>query len=198
MKSQFLADKLDNPEAFKEIVTQNKIMRSIFQYVEAIAKSNSPVLVTGETGVGKELIVRSLHKLSDLKGPMVAVNAAGLDDTVFTDTLFGHLKGAFTNASQRRDGLVAKAKGGTLFLDEIGDLSQASQVKLLRLLQEGDYFPLGSDIPVKMDARVVVATQVDLKERLDTDQFRKDLYYRLSIHHVHIPPLRNGSTICRF
>jgi len=148
------------------------------------------VLITGETGVGKELVAKALYRLSGRKGEFVPVNVAGLDDNVFADTLFGHRKGAFTGADQARSGLVEQATGGTLFLDEIGDLSAASQVKLLRLLQDGEYFPLGSDVAKRSDARVVVATNQDLQHLQDPGRFRKDLYYRLCAHHVHIPPLR--------
>jgi DNA-binding NtrC family response regulator len=118
------------------------------------------------------------------------VNVAGLDDTMFADTLFGHVRGAFTGATEVRSGMVERAAEGTLFLDEIGDLSLASQVKLLRLLQEGEYYPLGSDRPRWIRARVVVATHQDLMARQASGAFRKDLYYRLRSHHVHIPPLR--------
>ncbi len=189
MRNRFLAGKIGKPEVFSEIVTQDKAMNSIFQYIEAISVSSQPVLVTGESGVGKELVAKAIHTLSGRQGPLVSVNVAGLDDTVFSDTLFGHRKGAFTGADGTRDGMVESASNGTLFLDEIGDLSVASQVKLLRLLQEGDYFPLGSDVPRRMNARIVVATHQDLAANQDTGKMRKDLYYRLCGHHVHIPSL---------
>jgi DNA-binding NtrC family response regulator len=165
-------------------------MRSIFQYMEAIANSPRPVSITGETGVGKELVAKAVHTLSNRKGDFVPVNVAGLDDDVFADTLFGHKKGAFTNAWEARIGLIERAAGGTLFLDEIGDLSTTSQVKLLRLLQEGEFFPLGSDVAKRSDARIVVATNQDLDALQSSGQFRKDLYYRLCDHQIHIPPLR--------
>lgn len=189
LKERMLSGRLHNPEAFSEIVTRNKAMFSIFQYVESIAPSRQPVLVTGETGVGKELLVKAIHTLSAPGSPLVSVNVAGIDDTVFSDTLFGHAKGAFTGAGERRAGLVEKAFKGTLYLDEIGDLSLESQVKLLRLLQEGEYFPLGSDMAKVADVRVIVTTNQDLRQLLNTGRFRKDLYYRLSIHQVHLPPL---------
>jgi two-component system, NtrC family, nitrogen regulation response regulator GlnG len=185
-----LSTDLEHPEAFAAIVTRNEAMRSIFQYVEAIARTAQPVLITGETGVGKELIARAVHALSDRKGSFVAVDVAGLDDTVFADALFGHRKGAFTGAEEPRVGLVEQAAGGTLFLDEIGDLSGASQVKLLRLLQEREYRPLGSDMPKRADVRVVVATNRDLVRAQQSGRIRKDLYYRLSTHQVQLPPLR--------
>jgi DNA-binding NtrC family response regulator len=190
LKAHVLSDRLEHPEAFAEIVTRSDRMRSVFQYVEAIAASPQPVLITGETGVGKELVARAVHTLSNRKGVFLPVNVAGLDDNVFADTLFGHRKGAFTGADQARSGLVEQAAGGTLFLDEIGDLSVASQVKLLRLLQDGEYFPLGSDVAKRSDARVVVATNQELRTLQDPGRFRKDLYYRLRAHHIHIPPLR--------
>ena len=190
LKAHVLSDKLEHPEVFSEIVTCSARMRSIFQYVEAIAVSPRPLLITGETGVGKEMVARAVHRLSRRKGAFVAVNVAGLDDNVFADTLFGHKKGAFTGAEQARGGLLEQAAGGSFFLDEIGDLSHPSQVKLLRLLQDGEYFPLGSDLAKRSDARIVVATNQDLNTLQTSGRFRKDLYYRLCDHRLHIPPLR--------
>jgi DNA-binding NtrC family response regulator len=180
---------LKRPEAFAEIITSNTQMFSIFQYLESVAQTLEPILITGETGVGKELIARCIHKLSGVKGNLVIVNVAGLDDNVFSDTLFGHVRGAFTGADQTRRGLVEQSSGGTLFLDEIGDLSHASQVKLLRLIQEGEYLPLGQDEPSYTDARIVTATNEDLWGLQRAGKFRKDLNFRLRTHHVHIPPL---------
>ncbi|UCH19435.1 MAG: sigma-54-dependent Fis family transcriptional regulator [Deltaproteobacteria bacterium] len=191
LKAHVLSDKLAHPEVFAEIITSSTSMRSIFQYVEAIATSPRPVLITGETGVGKELIAKAVHALSNRKGAFVAVNVAGLDDQVFSDTLFGHGKGAFTDAHEARSGLVERASGGTLFLDEIGDLNNACQVKILRLLQEGEYRPLGSDVAKRSDARILVATNQELDALQSSGKFRKDLYHRLGDHHIHIPPLRN-------
>nr|WP_272881691.1 sigma-54 dependent transcriptional regulator [Fundidesulfovibrio soli] len=179
-----------HPEAFAGIVTRSRAMRSIFAYVEAVAASPQPLLVTGESGVGKEHLVRAAHALSGRKGPLVALNAAGLDDAVFADTLFGHVRGAYTGADAPRRGMIEEAAEGTLFLDEIGDLSIASQVKLLRLLQEGEFYPLGSDQPRRIRARIVVATHCDLAAKEAAGTFRRDLYYRLRTHHVHVPPLR--------
>ncbi|MFZ0131505.1 MAG: sigma-54 dependent transcriptional regulator [Desulfobacterales bacterium] len=190
LKQHILTDTLEKPEAFTSIVTNNKKMLAIFQYIESIAQTTQPVLIRGETGVGKELIARTLHALSGLKGLFVAVNVAGLDDNVFSDTLFGHVRGAFTGAERDRRGLIEQASGGTLFLDEIGDLSPASQVKLLRLLQEGEYFPLGQDEAKRTDVRIVASSNVDLWERQKAGLFRKDLNYRLRTHRIYIPPLR--------
>lgn len=191
LRRHMLRDDLEYPDAFRRIITGNRKMLTIFQYVESIATTTQPVLVRGETGVGKELIARTIHRLSGLKGSFVAVNAAGLDDTVFSDTLFGHVKGAFTGADSPRGGLIEQADGGTLFLDEIGDLPQASQVKLLRLLQEGEYFPLGADVPRTANARIIAATNQRLSVLLDQGRFRKDLNYRLQTHRIVIPPLRD-------
>jgi len=185
-----IEDRIKKPEAFAEIITNSKEMLSIFIYIESIAQSSQPVLITGETGVGKELIAGSIHSLSGLKGRFITVNAAGLDDNLFSDALFGHIKGAFTGADKVRRGLVEKASGGTLFLDEIGDLSPASQVKLLRLLQEGEYLPLGQDEPKKTDVRIVAATNQDLWKLQESGKFRKDLNFRLRVHHIHVLPLR--------
>ncbi|WMC11621.1 sigma-54 dependent transcriptional regulator [Oceanimonas pelagia] len=190
MRRRFLTDTLERPEVFAGIITQDKGMRSVFQYLEAISASSQPVLICGESGVGKELIAHAIHALSNRDGPVVSVNVAGLDDNVFADTLFGHHKGAFTGAERARAGMIEQAAGGTLFLDEIGDLSLPSQVKLLRLLQEGEYYPLGSDRPKRLRARVVVATHQDLARKQQDGSFRKDLYYRLRTHQVEIPPLR--------
>lgn len=190
IKSRLLHDRLEDHDAFAEIATCNKGMRAIFQYIESVSRSPQPVLITGESGVGKELFARAVHRLSKREGPLVAVNVAGLDDNVFADTLFGHLKGAFTGAEAERKGMIEQAEGGTLFLDEIGDMSIPSQVKLLRLLQEGEYFPLGSDKPSWINARIIVATHKDLEGSIADGAFRRDLFYRLRTHHIHIPPLR--------
>ena len=190
LKHYLLSDCLQNSEAFAGIVTNSRKMRALFQYLEAVAVSAEPVLISGETGAGKEMFAHALHKLSGLGGQFVQVNVAGLDDTLFSDTLFGHKKGAFTGADQARPGLIAQAAGGTLFLDEIGDLSMASQVKLLRLLQEHMYFPLGSDVARPSDARVVCATNCNLAQMMRQNQFRSDLFFRLSVHQIEVPPLR--------
>src|SRR5262245_3282196 len=185
-----LSDIPHQREAFAEIVTQNPTMHALLRYVAAIARSPQPVLITGETGTGKELLARAVHRLAAPRGAFVAVNVAGLDDQVFADTLFGHTRGAFTGADRPREGLITQAEAGTLFLDEIGDLALVSQVKLLRLLQEGTYYPLGADRPRQSRARVVVATNRDLVQAVHAGTFRQDLYYRVRAHHVQVPPLR--------
>lgn len=190
LKAGLLDGDLEKPQAFAGIVAADPRMKSLLRYAEAIAVSPEPVLITGESGTGKELVAKALHQLCCPEAPWVAVNVAGLDDNVFSDTLFGHARGAFTGADQVRRGLIEQAAGGILFLDEIGDLSLASQVKLLRLLQEGEYYPLGSDLPKTVDVRIVVATNQDLEASKARGEFRNDLYYRLRIHRLHIPPLR--------
>jgi len=190
LRKRLLSDRLSNPETFSRIITQNRKMQSIFLFVESIAKTDETVLISGETGVGKELIAGTIHDLSRPEMPFVAVNVAGLDDTMFSDSLFGHRKGAYTGAADSRKGFLQQASGGTILLDEIGDLSPSSQVKLIRLLETGEYYPLGSDLTMKTDARIVVSTNKNLNEAVGSGEFRKDLYYRLSAHEINIPPLR--------
>ena len=189
LKKQILTGQLANQGAFAKIITQDDGMRRIFHYIEAIAPTSQPVLITGHTGTGKELIAQSLHDVSGRTGNFVAINVGGLDDLVFSDTLFGHVRGAFTGADRQRDGMISRANNGTLFLDEIGDMSDASQIKLLRLLQEQEYFQLGSDIPQRTNARIIAATNRDLRSMVDKCTFRQDLFYRLCTHQVHLPTL---------
>jgi DNA-binding NtrC family response regulator len=190
LRQHLLDNKLEHASAFSSILTNSKKMRAIFHYIETISKSEEPVLILGETGVGKELVSKAIHDVSEVKGELVAVNVAGLDDTMFSDALFGHKKGAFTGADKDREGLIVKADGGTLFLDEVGDLSESSQVKLLRLLEKRMYYPLGSDIPEKSNARIIASTNQDLKKSISEGRFRKDLYYRLAAIQIQVPPLR--------
>ena len=191
LKQSFLKDALEQPDVFEPIVGRSNVIMKLFKYIEAISKSTEPVLITGETGTGKELFAQAIHNSSCQEGAFVAVNVAGLDDQTFSDTLFGHRRGAFTGAESQRDGLIKTADRGTLFLDEIGDLSQISQVKLLRLLQEHEYYPLGSDLPKKSSARILVATHCDLNKAVQDGTFRKDLFYRLQTHQICIPALRD-------
>lgn len=190
LRNHMLADDFDYLEGFSDIITQDRKMFSIFKYIDAIATTSKAVLVTGETGVGKELVSKTLHQKSGRSGAFITVNVAGLDDNVFSDTLFGHVKGAFTGAEAPRKGLIEEASGGTLLLDEIGNLSVASQVKLLRLLQESEYRPLGMDKTRQANVRIIAATNENLEALQQSGHFRKDLLFRLQIHHIHIPPLR--------
>jgi DNA-binding NtrC family response regulator len=190
LRRSLLAEAPAHAEAFRPIVTRNPRMQAIFRFIESIGPTAETVLVSGETGTGKELFAQALHAVSGRRGAMVTVNSAGLDDTMFADTLFGHARGAFTGAEAVRKGLVQQAEQGTLFLDEIGDLSPASQIKLLRLTESREYYPLGSDLPRVTSARFIVATNRDLPALVAGGQFRRDLYYRLQTHEIRIPPLR--------
>ncbi|MDD2273988.1 MAG: sigma-54 dependent transcriptional regulator [Desulfuromonadaceae bacterium] len=190
LENSFDGDISTRAPQIPSIITRDREMLTLLSYVEVVSKSRQPVLITGETGVGKELVARAVHTLSGLKGGFTSINIAGLDDQMFSDTLFGHRRGAFTGALNDRDGLIMKAAKGTIFLDEIGDLNELSQIKLLRLLQENEYYQLGSDIPLRSDVRLVVATNKNLWQCMNEGKFRKDLYYRLCTHHVAIPPLR--------
>ena len=180
----------DISNIFASIVTCDRKMQTIFKYIEAIAPTSQAVMITGDTGTGKELVARALHDASGRSGNFVSVNVAGLEDIMFSDTLFGHSRGAFTGADRERKGLIETAAGGTLLLDEIGDLNSASQVKLLRLLQEDEYYSLGSDKKMKSTARILVATNSNLEALMARSSFRTDLYYRLCSHHIHLPTLR--------
>jgi len=149
------------------------------------------VLLLGESGTGKELVARLIHSLSPrTRGAFVAINCAAIPESILESELFGYERGAFTNAVARKEGRIERADGGTLFLDEIGELSPAVQVKLLRVLQEGEIERLGGHTPIKIDARVVAATNKDLQEQVEKGQFREDLFYRLNVITVHLPPLR--------
>jgi DNA-binding NtrC family response regulator len=188
LKQYFMPGELAHPAAFEQIITRDPSMHRLFRYVEAVAGSVQPVLITGETGTGKELIARALHSVGNRAGEFVPVNLSGLDETVFSNSLFG--TDTVAGAPTPSDGLVGKANGGTLFLDEIGDLSLTLQTKLLRFLQENEFFALGSDKPRGIDVRILVATNRNIMERVASGQFREDLYYRLMFHHIHVLPLR--------
>ncbi len=177
--------------AFSKIITRSPLMHELFHAVERLAPSPLPVLITGESGSGKEAIARAIHELSGRTGAFVPVNSAGIDGTMISDMLFGHEKGAYTGAEKVRLGLVRQSEGGTLFLDEIGDIGMETQVKLLRFIQDGEYYPLGADKPEHSTCRIVLATNADLYEAVRSGRFRADLYYRLIMHSVTIPPLRN-------
>ena len=165
-----------------DIMSKSPLMHKIFAFLPEIAHSDSTVLILGESGTGKELVARALHTLSRrARGPFVAVNCGALPDTLLESELFGHTAGAFTDARRDRLGRFAMAEKGTLFLDEIGDISPALQVRLLRVLEERTYMPLGSSSTLKADVRIVTATHKDLAELVEEGTFRQDLYYRINV-----------------
>jgi two-component system response regulator HydG len=173
----------------REIVGQSAALRRVLDVAAQAAPSSATVLILGESGTGKELIARSIHEKSGRAGPFVATNCAAIPESILEAELFGHERGAFTGAVGRREGRFARARGGTLFLDEIGELSPAVQVKILRVLQEGEYEPIGGHT-LKSDARIIAATNRDLRAEVDAGRFREDLYYRLNVISVTAPPLR--------
>lgn len=182
---------LENPEAFAPIVTANERMQRLLREAELHARSDIAALITGETGAGKELLAQSVHKASSRAGgPFVPVNMLAINHSLFESEFFGHAKGAFTGAVREKQGYLAKAKKGTLFLDEIGDLPMETQGKLLRILQEREYTPVGKTRPEKADVRFVAATNQDLEALVEAGTFRKDLYYRLRFACLRLPPLR--------
>ena len=175
-----------------DLTSRSPLMLRVFEVLPAIAGSPSTVLVLGETGTGKELMARSIHSMSPRnQGPFVAVNCGALPDTLLESELFGYKAGAFTGANKDKPGRFALAKGGTIFLDEIGEISPALQVRLLRVLQERTYEPLGSTHSETADVRVIVATNRNLTEQMQKGVFREDLYYRINVVSVVLPPLRN-------
>jgi Nif-specific regulatory protein len=180
-----------------DIIGHSKPMQEVFGLVAQVADSNTTVLITGETGTGKELIARAIHMNSSRrKGPMVQVNCAAIPDTLIESELFGHERGAFTGALQQRRGRFEEANGGTIFLDEVGELSAAAQVKLLRVLQEKRFQPLGSSRVVNVNVRIIAATNRDLEQDIIAERFRADLFYRLNVFPIYLPSLRErGSDI---
>ena len=183
------AEQPDLPEGF---VCESPAMRRVVETAAVVAPSDAPVLVSGESGVGKEVVAQLIHRWSRRsKGPLVAANCAGLPETLIESELFGHTKGAFTGADTARQGYFRAADGGTLFLDEIGELPLHLQPKLLRALESGEVTPVGSDATVEIDTRLVAATNRDLGEAVSEGRFRDDLYYRINVVELVVPPLRD-------
>jgi PAS domain S-box-containing protein len=186
-----LRKQIERSYCFEDILSSNHRMRQLFEILPAIAETSSTVLIEGETGTGKELFARAIHSLSSRsRRPFVAVNCGALPDTLLESELFGYKAGAFTDARKDKPGRVAAADGGTLFLDEIGDVSPALQVRLLRFLQDRVYEPLGSTQPVRADVRMIAATNKSLTKLVQSNHFREDLYYRINVVRLEIPPLR--------
>ena len=187
-----LRKELEHRHSYGDIITQNDRMRELLDVLPQVALSDATVVIQGESGTGKELFARAIHNLSSRHtGPFVAVNAAALPDSLLESELFGHVAGAFTDARTDRKGRFQEAHGGTLLLDEIGDVSPALQVKLLRVLEEQAFEPVGSSKTLEVDTRVVVATNKDLGALVEEGAFRRDLFYRLSVVTLEIPPLRD-------
>jgi PAS domain S-box-containing protein len=185
-----LKKRLFGSYVLEDIVSKSPAMRSILEMLPLVSNSQSNVLIEGESGTGKELIARAVHNLGPRKDkPFIAVNCGALPDTLLESELFGYKKGAFTDAKQDKPGRFARAEGGTLFFDEIGELSPAMQVKLLRVLQEREYEPLGATQSVKTDVRVIAATNTDLALAVQRKNFRQDLFFRLNVVRLTIPPL---------
>ncbi|MBL8680599.1 MAG: sigma-54-dependent Fis family transcriptional regulator [Myxococcales bacterium] len=179
------------PVAFGDLIGRSPEMEQLFALVDRVAQSSAAALVTGDTGTGKELVARAIHARSRrAHGPFVAVNCAAIPETLLESELFGHTRGAFTDARTARTGLFVRANGGTIFLDEVGELPKALQAKLLRALQEHTVRPVGSDAEVAFDARVIAATNRDLQNLVVDGLFREDLYFRLNVLEVSLPPLR--------
>ena len=186
-----LKEKLSRSNAPATLVFCSAAMRNIFSLVQKVASSSSPVLITGETGTGKELVARALHVEGERKnGPFVAVNCSAISPTLIESELFGHAKGAFTGADRDHPGLFAAAQRGTLFLDEIGELPLELQPKLLRVLQEGEIRRVGEPQPRRIDVRVIAATARHLRDEVASGRFREDLFYRLAVVEIQVPPLR--------
>ena len=190
-ETPFSIEHLKFKDAFKDIITQNEDMIKMFQMVEKIAQSDNSILIWGESGSGKELIAKAIHHISKRRDEnFVAVNAGTFANELFSSEFFGHTKGAFTGAIASKKGFLEEADRGTLFLDEIGELALPIQVKLLRVLQEGEFFRLGSTKHQKVDVRIIAATNKDLLAEMKKGNFRKDLFYRLNMSSVYLFPLR--------
>ncbi|MBA3035179.1 MAG: PAS domain-containing protein, partial [Desulfobacterium sp.] len=186
-----LRKELSGRHSFHDIISKDKEILRLFGVLEQVSESNATVLLEGESGTGKELFAKAIHSLSNRnKGPMITINCGALPDTLLESELFGYKAGAFTDAKKDKPGRLSLAKGGTLFLDEIGDITPAMQVRLLRVLQDKTYEPLGGTKSEKADVRIVAATNKDLASLVKTGSFREDLYYRINVVNLKLPPLR--------
>jgi len=190
-ENEFLRKEVEKEYSFENIISKNEAIQKIFEVIKKVAQYKSTILITGESGTGKELIARALHYHSDRSPHLfVPVNCGAIPENLLESELFGHAKGAFTDAIRTKKGLFEEADGGTLFLDEIGDLPPQLQVKLLRVLQDGEIRRVGESKPIKIDVRIVAATIRDLVKEVSENRFRDDLYYRLNVFPIHLPPLR--------
>jgi len=191
-ENRSLKEQLGRAQSLEGLIGHSRPMREVFQTIRLVAPLDSRILVTGESGTGKELVARAIHNLSERRAmPLVAISCASVPETLLEDTLFGHEAGAYTGAQERRVGRFEYADGGTVLLDDIDDMPLATQVKLLRVLQEGEVERLGAAAPLKVDVRVIAATKVDLLDAVEDGKFRRDLYYRLNVVPIDLPPLRD-------
>jgi len=187
-------DELETPEVMSAMVGQAPAMQDVFRSIGRLSKSSMTVLITGESGTGKELVARALHENSPrVRQPFVALNTTAIAADLLESELFGHERGSFTGADQRRIGRFEQADGGTLFLDEIGDMSADLQTRLLRVLAEGEFYRVGGQVPIKVDTRIIAATNQDLNKAVEEGRFREDLYHRLNVISIVTPPLRRRS-----
>ena len=187
-----LRDAVEETFSFQNIIAKSESVQNIFDTIQKISDYKTTVLITGETGTGKELIAKAIHYNSERKhGPMVAINCGGLPENLLESELFGHVKGAFTDANKDKKGLFQEASGGTLFLDELAALPLSLQVKLLRVLEDEMVRPVGSTQSAKVDVRIIAATAQDLAEAVNQATFRDDLFYRINVLSIHVPPLRD-------
>ena len=190
-ENRALRRELENKYSFSEIIGNSASLQAVFRLIEKVSATNASILIQGESGTGKELVARAIHQHSPrFNKPFVAINCGALPESLLESELFGHTKGSFTGAIADKKGLFRAADGGTLFLDEIGEIPLSLQVKLLRALQEHEITPIGSTVPVKFDARIVAATNRNLEEEVGKGNFREDLFYRLNVIEVFLPPLR--------
>src|SRR5690606_34713127 len=191
-QNKLLSTELKRSWTKNDIVGKSPAIKEIFELIETVAPAQSSVLITGESGTGKEVVAKAIHNLSPrAKKPFIAVNCTAIPDTLLESELFGHAKGAFTGATERKKGLFEEAEGGTFFLDEIGDLDLALQAKLLRVLQERKIKAVGDNQMKDIDVRIIAATHKDLKNAIKEGNFREDLYFRLSVIPIVVPPLRH-------
>lgn len=190
-RKEFISQKYHIDDEYPDIIGQTTAIEQLCHLITRVASSHSTILVEGETGTGKELVAQAIHKQSGRQGPFVPVNCGSIAPDLLESELFGHTKGAFTGAYTSRDGLCHFAKGGTLFLDEIGEMPVAMQVKLLRMLEQRSIRPLGCEREINVDCRIIAATNRDLKAQVELGRFREDLFYRLNVFSLEVPPLRN-------
>src|SRR6201987_5065900 len=187
-----LREEIDRSSMFEEIVGESSVLQSVLANVVKVAPTDSTVLITGETGTGKELIARAIHKASQRAGqPFITVNCGSIPSSLIASELFGHERGAFTGALQRRQGRFELADSGTIFLDEIGELPAETQIALLRVLQERQFERVGGSRVISTDVRIIAATNRDLAAAIASGTFRADLFYRLNVFPIHVPPIRN-------